>query len=137
MRGNFIAAGISAFALILTGCASSGSATDAPGTAAPPASQSATDAPAACAISTDAAVVAVTIMDFAFDPSPVTAAVGQPIGWTNEDGAPHTATLDTGDCDTGTISAGGGTGTLVFSEPGEYAYHCSIHPQIKATIVIN
>lgn len=137
MRFKFIAVGVSAFALALAGCASSGGATPAPGTSAPSASQAATDAPTTCASSTDAAAVAVTIKDFAFDPTPVSAAVGQPIGWTNQDGAPHTATLDDAACATGTISADGGIGTLVFSVAGEYPYHCAIHPQMKGTIVVN
>jgi len=138
VRGKFIATGFSAFALALAGCAASGGATPAPATGAPPASSAPTDTPAAaCAPTTDEAGVTVTILDFTFGPSPVTATVGQPIGWSNRDGAPHTATLDTIDCATGTISANGGTAALVFSEPGEYPYHCAIHPQMKGTIVVN
>ena len=126
-------------AIVLAGC--SGPATPAPAqsqTPAPAQSQTpATDPPVvACADSSEAPGVSVRVIDFAFSPTPVTAAVGQPIGWTNQDAAPHTATLDEGDCTTGTLEAGGGTGALVFSEPGEYAYHCAIHSQMKGSIVI-
>ena len=46
----------------------------------------------------------VNIQNFAFDPPEVTAAVGETIGWTNADAAPHTATTDDGGCDAGNIA---------------------------------
>jgi len=131
VRHRAFATGISLAAIVLASC--SGSATPAPAQSQTPA----TNPPAAaCAVSSDAPAVAVTVVDFAFDPTPVTATVGQPIGWTNQDAAAHTATLDEGDCTTGTLAAGGGTGAFVFSEPGTYAYHCSIHSQMKGSIVV-
>ncbi|MEK6719625.1 MAG: cupredoxin domain-containing protein [Chloroflexota bacterium] len=131
MRRSAFATGISMAAIVLAGC--SGAATPAPAQSQTPA----TNPPAGvCAVSSDAPGVTVTVVDFAFDPTPVTATVGQPIGWTNQDGAPHTATLDEGDCATGTLAAGGGTGSLVFSEPGTYPYHCAIHSRMKGSIVV-
>jgi plastocyanin len=73
------------------------------------------------------AAVSVEIVDFAYSPEPVTAAVGDVIGWTNGDSAPHTATLDDGSCDTGNLSQGA-TGLLVFNEAGTFTYHCNVHP---------
>ena len=64
------------------------------------ASEPAASAPAAggggCSTSSEAAAVTVNIQNFAFDPPEVTAAVGETIGWTNADSAPHTATTDDG-----------------------------------------
>jgi plastocyanin len=94
---------------------------------------------ASCAPATAgaASTVKVSIKNFAFSPEPVTAKVGDVIGWTNNDSAGHTATLDDGTCTTDTI-ASGTTQALVFSAPGTYPYHCSIHPtQMKGTITIS
>ena len=69
----------------------------------------------------------VTIKDFKFAPEPVQAKVGDVIAWTNSDTATHSATLDNGACDTKPIPVGA-TAMLVFTAPGTYTYHCSIHP---------
>jgi plastocyanin len=74
--------------------------------------------------------------NFAYSPEPVTAKVGDVIGWMNNDTTPHTATLDDNTCTTDTINVGA-SGALTFSAPGTYAYHCTIHPAImKGTITI-
>ncbi|HEY7590188.1 MAG TPA: cupredoxin domain-containing protein [Candidatus Limnocylindrales bacterium] len=107
----------------------------------PAATTAASASPAAgapCARATDPveSPVEVSIAGRAYDPDPVEAKVGQPIAWTNEDGVPHTATLDEFPaCATSTLSQGS-TGALVFSAAGTYAYHCAIHSSMKATITI-
>jgi plastocyanin len=100
-------------------------------TAAPPSAGGA----AACAVSTGTPTVKASIKSFAFSPDPVTAKVGQAIGWSNGDSVGHTVTLDNGACTTDTI-AGGTTAGLTFTAPGTYAYHCKIHPTMKGTITI-
>ena len=80
-----------------------------------------------------AADAGVTISGFAFSPGTVTVVAGDTVTWTNNDQVGHTATGD--GFDTGTIG-GGSTGALTFSEVGTYAYHCSIHPQMTGTIVV-
>jgi plastocyanin len=93
---------------------------------------------AACAAAPagTAPTVTVTIKNFAYSPEPVTAKVGDVIGWMNNDTTPHTATLDDNTCTTDTINVGA-SGALTFSAPGTYAYHCTIHPAImKGTITI-
>jgi len=94
---------------------------------------------AACATAPagSTAAVTVTIKDFKFSPQPVQAKVGDVVAWTNQDGStPHSATMDTAGCDTNTIN-GGATAMLVFSQPGTYTYHCSIHPtQMKDYTVV-
>jgi plastocyanin len=100
--------------------ASSGASTPASG---------GTSGGAACAAAPAGAtaVVTVTVKDFKFSPQPVQAKVGDVIVWSNQDSAPHSATLDDGTCDTKTINSGAQAG-LVFSAPGTYTYHCAIHP---------
>jgi plastocyanin len=100
--------------LVLTVAACGDASSPSPGDTAPaspteaaasPGEPAATDA--ACATASAVAVeVDVTIADFAYDPEPVNVTIGQVVGWTNEDAAPHTATLDDGSCGTGTIQGG-------------------------------
>jgi plastocyanin len=129
----------SMFALLaLSACASSTGGTAPPAASAPSAGP-AGSAPAAggagCSVSSDAAAVTVNIENFAFDPPEVTAAVGETIGWTNADSAPHTATTDDGGCDTGNI-AQNATAGLVFDAAGTFPYHCTVHPNMTGTITI-
>jgi plastocyanin len=116
-----------------TPAASSGAAASPPGggasAAASTAASGGTSGGAACAAAPAGATatVTVTVKDFKFSPQPVQAKVGDVVVWSNQDSAPHSATLDDGTCDTKSISAGAQAG-LVFSAPGTYAYHCAIHP---------
>jgi plastocyanin len=71
--------------------------------------------------------VAVRIEGFAYAPEPVTAKVDEVIVWTNNDSAPHTASLSDGSCGTEQL-AGGASGALVFHAAGTYDYQCNIHP---------
>jgi len=91
---------------------------------------------AACAKGEGTAAVSVEIKDFKFGTDPVEAKVGDVVGWTNGDSAPHTATLDDGSCDTGNINQGA-TGLLVFNQAGTYTYHCNIHTNMKGTIKVS
>jgi plastocyanin len=134
--------GLAVGAVLLLAACSSSAATSAPSAAAPPAEAStAASAPAAgggavCAESADTGQVAVAIKDFAFGPADITAKVGQVITFTNNDSAPHTATLDNGSCSTGTISPGTSDG-LMFSVAGTYPFHCRIHTNMKGTITVS
>ena len=90
----------------------------------------------ATAPSGSTATVNVTIQNFQFSPQPVQAKVGDVVAWTNKDGAPHSATMDDGSCDTDSI-ASNATAMLVFNAPGTYTYHCKIHPaQMKDVTVV-
>jgi plastocyanin len=134
--------------LALGACGSSSSPNPAASTAAsnpPAASVPAASVPAASAggggaacapaAAGAAATVTVTIKEFTFTPNPQTAQVGDTVGWSNGDTAGHTATLDDGTCTTDTI-ANGATGALTFTAAGTYAYHCSIHSQMKGTVTV-
>jgi plastocyanin len=77
----------------------------------------------------------VEIVDFAYDPDPVTIEEGGKVIWQNEDSAPHTATADDGSFDTGTLEEGK-LKSEAFKEAGTYSYICSIHPDMHGTVEV-
>jgi plastocyanin len=77
----------------------------------------------------------VEIVDFAYDPDPVTIQVGGKVIWQNKDAAPHTATADDGSFDTGTIEQGK-IKSETFKQAGTYSYFCEIHPTMHGTVEV-
>jgi plastocyanin len=77
----------------------------------------------------------VEIVNFAYDPDPVTIEEGGKVTWINEDSAPHTATAEDGSFDTGTLEEGK-LKSETFKEAGTYEYVCSIHPQMHGTVEV-
>ena len=78
----------------------------------------------------------VTIAGFAFAPATLSVPAGTAVTWTNQDATTHTATADDGKAfDCKPIGAGASM-TFTFATPGTYAYHCAIHPTMKATITV-
>jgi plastocyanin len=69
-----------------------------------------------------------------FSPTPLTVAAGTTVTWGNNDSTTHTTTADGGNWNL-TFSPGATT-TVKFDTPGTYAYHCSIHPFMKGTVVV-
>lgn len=82
-----------------------------------------------------AADAAVSIANLAYDPATVTVNVGDSVTWTNNDSVGHTATADGGSFDTGSI-AGGQSDSVTFTAAGSFPYHCTIHPQMTGTVVV-
>ncbi len=76
------------------------------------------------------------IKDFAFNPASLTVAVGGAATWTNQDTTGHTVTADDGSFDSKTLP-NGQTFSQTFSTAGTFAYHCTIHPTMKGTIVVS
>ncbi|MEO8711833.1 MAG: cupredoxin family copper-binding protein [Parafilimonas sp.] len=79
---------------------------------------------------------AVSIKNFAFSASTLTVSLGTTVKWTNNDATTHTVTADDGSFDSGNI-APGGTFSHTFSAAGTTKYHCSIHTNMKASVVAN
>jgi plastocyanin len=77
----------------------------------------------------------VEIVEFAYDPDPVTIQTGGKVIWINRDSAPHTATADDGSFDTGTLEEGK-LKSESFKQPGEYSYFCEIHPSMHGTVEV-
>jgi predicted lipoprotein with Yx(FWY)xxD motif len=78
---------------------------------------------------------AIQIANFAFAPTSLTVSAGTTVTWTNADSTAHTVTADDGSFDSGNLDPGK-TFSFTFKTPGTYAYHCAIHPNMKATIVV-
>ena len=87
------------------------------------------------AVAVAANTAAVAIHNFKFEPATLTIAAGTTVTWTNDDTTPHTVTennrafrsagLDTKD-----------TYSHAFATPGEYVYHCTIHPMMVGRIIV-
>jgi plastocyanin len=85
---------------------------------------------------------AVSIENMSFVPASLTVAAGTTVVWTNNDSMAHTVTSNTGLFDSGLLSAGGlytsgGTFSYTFSTAGTFLYHCTPHPGMIATIIVN
>lgn len=77
----------------------------------------------------------VSIVDFAFDPAQIDVAAGTTVTWTNNGSAPHTVTADDGSFDSGEL-APGESFSFTFDTAGTFAYHCEIHPEMTAAVVV-
>jgi len=76
----------------------------------------------------------VEIANFAFHPPTVRIAKGSSVRFSNSSGVKHTATR-ADSFDTGKI-APGKTVTVRFAQKGTFAYHCTIHPFMKGTVLV-
>jgi plastocyanin len=80
----------------------------------------------------------ISIKNFAFDPSTITVKTGTKVTWTNNDGAPHALASDAGSpaaFSSDSLSTGASY-SFTFTQPGTYTYHCSIHPSMKGTVIV-
>jgi len=83
--------------------------------------------------------------DDAFSPRVTTVPVGTTVTWTNEDGkVVHTVTSGESDGTVGTPDGlfdsgnmkNGDTFSFTFAEPGTYEYHCTPHPWMMGTVIV-
>jgi plastocyanin len=79
--------------------------------------------------------VTVEIQDFAFDSDRIEITVGTTVTWTNNGDAPHTVTADDESFGSDTLNSGESF-SFTFTEVGEFAYHCAIHPRMKGVVVV-
>ena len=70
-----------------------------------------------------------------FEPKRIEITAGSAVTWTNNDQLVHTITADDGSWDSGPIEPGK-TWTHTFTQPGEFAFHCTPHPFMKAVVVV-
>jgi plastocyanin len=78
---------------------------------------------------------AATLGAKAFNPDTITVAIGTSLMWTNTDTITHTSTGDAGGWNSGVI-APGSTFSVNFPTAGTYTYHCSIHPDMVGTVMV-
>ena len=78
--------------------------------------------------------VAIVAEDFSL--TSVTAKPGEDVYLDNTGEKPHTVTADDGSFDTGSTAPGAESEFTAPSEPGTYAYHCSIHATMTGTLTV-
>jgi plastocyanin len=140
-----------ALLLIVSACSGGTAGSPAPASQAPSSEAPSSEAPAsespaasesgaateACAPSADPGTVSATIANFAFSPATITAKVGDVISWTNNDSAPHTATVKSDATCTTENLASGASGGIVFNTAGSYDYFCKIHPSMTGKVEVS
>ena len=77
----------------------------------------------------------VALNNMSFGPSTLTVAKGTTVTWQNNDGISHTATSDLGTWDSGNIPPGGSK-SVTFNTVGSFPYHCTVHPMMTATLIV-
>lgn len=121
--------------LILVAC---GGTASTPST--PTATSSPSPTPTTATSPTPTKVVQVKIVEknekYSFEPASVTIPKGAEVVWTNGTDAPHTVTSDTNAFGTTSNLTQNQTFMMLFNTAGTYAYHCNIHPYMKATIIV-
>jgi plastocyanin len=81
-----------------------------------------------------AATRSVDIANFKFQPKALHVQAGTKVDFTNASNVTHTATR-AGAFDTGPIAPGKSI-LVKFTQKGTFAYHCTIHPFMHGTIVV-
>jgi plastocyanin len=100
---------------------------------------STTDTSTSTASAGPGGVVRVVMQSLSFSPAAVKAKVGQRVAWLNEDSSPHNVTYVSGArfTSSGTLAPQGGRFSLGLTQAGTIHYYCTIHPWMKATIVVS
>ena len=70
-----------------------------------------------------------------FVPARLVVKVGTQVLWINEDGTTHIPVDDNNEFRVGIVGPGG-AGSFEFDNPGIHSFHCSIHPSMKGTLVV-
>lgn len=76
----------------------------------------------------------IMINHFVFEPSDIIVDAGTAVTWKHNDNVAHTV-VSPGLFESKTLSSGGEF-TFTFDEPGEYSYHCSIHPSMEGKVIV-
>lgn len=76
----------------------------------------------------------VAIRAMQFEPASLDVAPGDVVVWTNEDIVPHTVTA-AGEFDSQSV-ANKQEWRYTAAKAGEYAYGCTFHPTMKATLIV-
>jgi plastocyanin len=137
-RTSLVIGQLLAVTLIFSACGSGGDTTATEAEPAATESPSTTSEPSGSAAAAGEKLersVKVDISNLEYDPDPVRVEAGGKVIWLNEDSVAHTATADDGSFDTGEIEEGK-LESETFKQPGTYAYHCEIHPQMHGTIEV-
>lgn len=98
-----------------------------------------TTLPPGCSAPANAAgATVVAIQSVAFTPTTVHVKAGGAVVWVNCEPTPisHTSTSDAAGWNSGNLTQNQSY-SRVFPVAGSFAYHCDVHPFMKATVVVN
>ena len=79
----------------------------------------------------------VSINNYLFSAATVKVSAGSTVTWTNQDDVHHTVTIDSGTGPNSQPFSKGQTFSYKFEKAGTYKYHCSIHPEMHGTVIVN
>lgn len=80
--------------------------------------------------------ITVNIKNFSFNPSVLTVKVGTKVTWVNNDSAPHTITSDSDNLLNSPTLSPGQSFSFIFTNAIAENYHCTIHPIMKGSIIV-
>jgi plastocyanin len=75
----------------------------------------------------------VTMARYAYQPATLTVRAGDTVTWTNHDEAKHDVVTTSF---RSPLLAKGASWSHTFTTPGTYAYYCSVHPDMRAHVVV-
>ena len=78
---------------------------------------------------------AISVQEFKFAPAVLNVRVGTTVTWTNHDEETHTVTAAGGTFASAGLESGESF-AQTFATPGTYTYFCSLHPYMRATVVV-
>lgn len=76
-----------------------------------------------------------SIVRFSYRPASIVVPVGTKVTFVNHDTTNHTVTADRGAFDLGNLDQGQSM-TFRFSKAGTYSYHCTYHPFMHGTVIV-
>jgi plastocyanin len=93
----------------------------------------------AATVQESGAVERIVMRSLDFSPIAVRAKVGQRVVWHNEDAAPHNVTYISGPRfhSSRPVMDPGASFSIKLTQAGTVRYYCTIHPWMKATIVVS
>lgn len=80
----------------------------------------------------------VTISNFSYAPATIKVKVGDTVTWTNNDNVRHDVMADTesSDAPSSELLSKGQSYSFTFNRAGTYTYHCTPHPYMKGTVIV-
>lgn len=78
----------------------------------------------------------VWIQGMAFIPTTISVRAGTTVKFINKDITEHTVTADNSLFDSGTLATGKSF-SANFPSTGVFNYHCTLHPEMKGTVIVN
>ncbi len=70
-----------------------------------------------------------------YDPQEITVKVGDTVTWVNQDAPKHDVVADNGEFKSSLFDKGQSF-SFTFTKAGTYPYHCSIHPGMTGTVIV-